>query len=213
MNQPSRPSISAARAFSVVELLVALMITSLLLAGTLSALRTSFNSYKVTTESASSHVVARMVMHRVTAMVRTGTDFGPYPVNPIRNPEIIPDPPRLEFTSGTDADTGETEVTRIERRDAPSAVIDAGGAPYELWYVRTVLDSADNVVSQSEAPLLTDVQAVSFTLRYDVGPRLRKMTMDLTIRPPTLEDASIAAGLHSPSFRFITSVSPRCTDF
>lgn len=200
------------RGFSMVELLVALVITSMLLAGTLSALRTSFNSYKVTTESASSHVVARMVMHRVTAMVRTGSDFGPFPVNPIRTPEITPDPPRLEFVSAVDDDAGTTEVTRIERRDAPAGVIDAGGAPYELWYVRTVLDDADNVVSTDEAPLLTDVQNVRFTLFYDVGPRLRKMTMDLTIRPPAMEAASVAAGLETPSFRFITSVSPRRTD-
>lgn len=212
MNHPLAAVRAERRGFSMVELLVALMITSMLLAGTLSALRTSFNSYKVTTESASSHVVARMVMHRVTAMVRTGTDFGPFPVNPIRTPEITPDPPRLEFVSDVDAGTGETEVTRIERRDAAGAIVDAGGAPYELWYVRTVLDSADNVVSVDEVPLLTDVQSVRFTLLYDVGPRLRKMTMDLTIRPPAMEDASVAAGLDTPSFRFITSVSPRRTD-
>ncbi|HZW10885.1 MAG TPA: prepilin-type N-terminal cleavage/methylation domain-containing protein [Phycisphaerales bacterium] len=71
-HRQSQPRGGAARAFSVVELLVALTISSLLLTATLVALDASFKSYKVTTESASSHVVARMVMHRMTTMIRTG---------------------------------------------------------------------------------------------------------------------------------------------
>lgn len=198
------------RGFSIVELLVALSITSILLAGTLQALQTSFNSYKVTTESASSHVVARMVMHRVTAMVRNGTEFAPFPVNPIRNPEIIPDPPFIEFTSSVDAATGNREITRLERRDAPSEFVDGGGAPFELWFVRTILDAGGSQIGDvDEFPLLTDVQNIRFTLNYDVGPRLERMTLDLTVRPQSLEDVAIAAGVDTPSFRFVTTVKPQ----
>ncbi len=194
----------------MVELLVAMSITSLLLAGTLQALQVSFNSYKVTTESASTHVVARMVMHRVTAMVRTGTEFAPFPINPIRDPELIPDPPFIEFTSSIDEDTGNKEITRLERRDAPSEFIAGGGAPYELWFVRTIISPDGSVVGTPEDfPLLTDVQNIRFTLKYDVGPRLERMTIDLTVRPQTLEDVAIAAGLDTPSFRFVTTVVPQ----
>ncbi len=208
----STPTISR-RGFSIVELLVALSITSMLLAGTLQALQTSFNSYKVTTESASTHVVARMVMHRVTAMVRTGTEFAPFPINPIRNPELIPDPAFIEFTSSVDAATGNKEITRLERRDAPTEFVAAGGAPFELWFVRTIINTAgDQVGQQQQFPLLTDVQNIRFTLQYDVGPRLERLTVDLTVRPQTLEDVAIAAGVDTPSFRFVTTVVPQRLD-
>lgn len=198
------------RAFSIVELLVALTITSMLLAGTLQALQTSFKSYKVTTESASTHVVARMVMHRLTAMIRTGTEFAPFPINPIRDPELIPDPAFIEFTSDVDSITGNKEITRIERRDAPSEFVASGGAPYELWFVRTII-TPDGVTvgTPEEFPLLTDVQSIRFTLEYDVGPRLERMTIDLIVRPQTLEDVAVAAGLETPSFRFVTTVVPQ----
>ncbi|MFG0258885.1 MAG: hypothetical protein ACF8LK_00920, partial [Phycisphaerales bacterium JB041] len=97
-------------------------------------------------------------------------------------------------------------VVRIERRDSAEENI------FELWYVQT--DMVDGV-QQGEAqsyPLLTNVQNVSFTLHYDVGPRLQHATIDLTIRPDDLEDAAIAANLDSASMRLVTTVSPRRTD-
>lgn len=195
-------------AFSIVELLVALMISSLLLTATLVALDASFRSYKVTTESASSHVVARMVMHRLNTMIRTGEEFGPYPLNPILQPVLVPDPPAIEFVTDRDEATGEETVVRLERRDAPP---DADAA-YELWYVQTqVLDDLP-VGEPDEYPLLTNVQNITFTLYYEVGPRLRAATVDLTIRPDDLKDAAVAAGLDSASLRLVTTISPRRTE-
>ncbi|MFG0259725.1 MAG: type II secretion system protein J, partial [Phycisphaerales bacterium JB041] len=102
------------RGFSVAELLMALMISSMLLTATLGALDGSFKAYKATTESASSHVIARMVMHRMTTMIRTGEDFGPYPINPILDPVLIPDPPEIEFVIDKNEATGFERVVRIE---------------------------------------------------------------------------------------------------
>ena len=196
----------ARRGFSVAELLIALMISSMLLTATLSALDGSFKAYKATTESASSHVVARMVMHRMSTMIRTGEDFGPYPVNPILDPVLVPDPPEIEFVVDRDEDTGFERVIRIERRDTAEDGI------FALWYVQT--DFVDGVQDgDAEAyPLLTNVQNVTFTLHYDVGPRLEHATIDLTIRPDDLDDAAIAANLESASMRLITTVSPRRMD-
>lgn len=194
------------RGFSVAELLIALMISSMLLTATLGALDGSFKAYKATTESASSHVIARMVMHRMTTMIRTGEDFGPYPINPILDPVLIPDPPEIEFVVDKDEATGFERVIRIERRDTAEEDV------YALWYVQT--DLVDGV-QQGEAesyPLLTNVQNVTFTLHYDVGPRLQHATIDLTIRPDDLNDAAIAANLESASMRLVTTVSPRRTD-
>ncbi|MEN0020702.1 MAG: type II secretion system protein [Planctomycetota bacterium] len=200
------------RGFSLVEVLVALAIVSTLMVSVLGALQASFDGYKVANESAASHVVARMVTHRVSSMVRTGTDFGPFPANAIRTPVLVPDPPRIEFATGIDAATGLTEVVKLERRAAPTEVIDAGGAPFELWYVRSLVGPSGVVGTPLEQPLLTDVQSLRFTMYYEPGPRLDRLTMDLIIRPPEMEDAAVAAGLDSPSFRFFTTVSPRRQD-
>jgi prepilin-type N-terminal cleavage/methylation domain-containing protein len=87
------------RGFSLIEVLVALTIMGTLLTAAMTALDTSFKSYKVTTEGASTHVIARMVMSRIMTMMRTGTEFGPYPVDPLdraQNP-VLSD--YLEFVS------------------------------------------------------------------------------------------------------------------
>ena len=207
MNHRSTPR-RVRRGFSVAELLVALMISSMLLTATLTALDASFKSYKATTESASSHVVARMVMHRLTTMIRTGEDFGPFPLNPIQDPVLIPDPPEIEFVTARDEDSGEETVVRIERRDASPG----GAAPYELWYVQTQVLDGEPVGEPEEYPLLTNVQHVLFTLRYDVGPRLQYATVDLTIHPDDLEDAAIAANLESASMRMVATIAPRRVD-
>ncbi|MBK7404851.1 MAG: prepilin-type N-terminal cleavage/methylation domain-containing protein [Phycisphaerales bacterium] len=198
----------ARSAFSIVELLVAMTISSLLLTATLAALDASFKSYKVTTESASSHVVARMVMHRLTTMIRTGEDFGPYPLNPILDPVLVPDPPAIEFVTRRDEDAGTETIARVERRDAP----DGSAARFELWYVETVMLDGEPVGEPKEYPLLNNVQNITFTLYYDVGPRLREATVDLTIRPDDLKDAAIAAGLDSASLRLVSTISPRRVD-
>ncbi len=201
-------SANARRGFSIAELLVALLISSMLLTATLTALDASFKAYKATTESASSHVVARMVMQRLTTMIRTGEEFGPFPLNPITDPVLIPDPPELEFVTGRDEVTGEETVVRLERRDAPPGSV----APFELWYTQTIVLDGVPVGDSEEYPLLTNVQSVRFTLYYDVGPRLEHATVDLTIHPDDLEDAAIAANLESASLRLVATISPRRTD-
>ncbi|GJM19300.1 MAG: hypothetical protein DHS20C14_15130 [Phycisphaeraceae bacterium] len=192
------------RAFSLVELLIALTITATLLTATLAAFDTSFKSYKVTNESASTNVVARIVMQRVTAMIRTGEEFGPYPVNPITTPVIESD--RLEFVSFREPSTGTERVTTIERRPG---VGDEG--PWQLWYVITTY--VNDIYSDSdEAPLLTGLTNLSFTLEYDVGPRLRRATIDMVIKPNDLQDAAIADELETPTIRLVASATPRRLD-
>ena len=80
---PRRTSVCMRRGgFSLVEVLIALAITSTLLTATLVALDASFRAYQSTTEEVSSNSIGRLVMHRLLTMIRTGTDFGPYPDDP-----------------------------------------------------------------------------------------------------------------------------------
>ena len=69
----------ATRAFSLVEVLVALAITVVLLVATMLALRASFESYRRSAERVSMNVSGRLIIERVQMMIRGGVDFGPLP--------------------------------------------------------------------------------------------------------------------------------------
>ena len=194
------------RGFSMIEVLVSLMITGLLLTATLSALDASFKAYQVTTEGASSNVIARTVMHRMSAMVRTGTDFGPYPDDVLDAANNPMDSTFMEFSLGEVA--GGTRVVRLERRDAPQG----SSAPYELWYVEQTVDDSGTVIDGDGRPLLVGLTELNFNLEYDVGPRLKRATIDLTVLPNDFQDASFKTELHTDTIRLVSTVSPRKLD-
>lgn len=194
------------RGFSIVEMLIALAITATLLTATLAALDTSFKSYKVTTEGASTNVVSRMVMQRVMSMVRNGAEFGPFPDDVLDAAQNPVTSTFIEFETFNDGG-GNSQVIRIERRDQA----DAASGPYEMWYVQTDIVSG---VSQTpiERPLISGVQELQFTLEYGVGPRLRRATVDLTVRPNDFQAASFHSDLEAPSIRLVSTVNPRRLD-
>lgn len=193
-------------AFSLVEVLVALAITGMLLGATLAALDASFKSYKQVTESASTNVVTRIVMQRLMAMIRTGTEFGPYPDDPL-DPDVNPVYSNaIEFQSGVPG-SSDYKVIRIERRDPAQP----SSGPYELWYVETRY-SGGAQTGRDERPLLTNVRDVLFTLEYDVGPRLRRATVDLTVDPNDFQGASFHNDMAAPTIRMVSTAIPRRLD-
>ena len=203
-SQSPRHAAYSRRGFSMIEVLISLTISATLLTATLGALDGSFKAYKVTTEGASTNVVARIVMQRLTAMIRTGDSFGPYPVNPISTPVLESD--YIEFVSFRDESTGTERVTRLEKRDGPE---DSG--VFELWYIVTTYVGGD-YDSDDEAPLLINLNDVKFTMDYDVGPRLKRVTVDLVIQPDDLQDVAIGSKLEAPTIRLVASASPRLED-
>jgi len=194
------------RGFSIAEMLIALTITATLLTATLTALDTSYRSYKVTTEGASTNVISRMVMQRVMTMIRTGTEFGPYPEDVFDSAQNPLSSTSIEFVTRDDG-AGNRQVVQIERRDAETAA----RGPYELWYVQT--DFVSNVAQAAiERPLITGVTEARFTLEYDVGPRLRRATVDLTVKANDYQDASFSSNLEAPNIRLVSTVNPRRLD-
>jgi hypothetical protein len=145
-----------------------------------------------------------MVMARTMAMIRTGTEFGPFPadvLDPNQNPL---DSTAIEFVTLDDPDTLERRIVRVERRDAPVG----SQAPFELWYVQTTfINGVETAIV--ERPLLTGVVEARFTLQYGVGPRLERATVDLNIRPNDFQDASFTTDLETPTIRLVSSVAPR----
>lgn len=160
------------RGFSLIDMLLALAISGMALAATFQALNVSFMNYQKITDSASSHVVSRIMMHRILALIRTGTDFGPFPADVLVDPEIQAD--FIEFVSQRDDDGDPTQVMRIEFRQ------DAGEPLGDLWLV---LIDPSGAAADREQLMLDSVEAAQFRMRYDVGPRLLRCTVDLSIIP------------------------------
>ncbi|QYU67212.1 prepilin-type N-terminal cleavage/methylation domain-containing protein [Leptolyngbya sp. 15MV] len=207
MPEPWRPTIiiSPRRGFSVVELLIALTISSLLLSACLVALDSTFKSYQRTTESASSHVVSRLVMYRVLSMIRQGTEFAPYPLDVIANPRID-NASFIEFVSNEDGNI--REVTRIERVADPELT-----GTFRLQFTRTTY-TAGAQTAQESGVLINNLRDASFTLLFDIGPRLIKATVDLTVLPDDVRnnETAIATGMDGRVLRFVASTSPRRLD-
>lgn len=204
MTHSMNPIRRSRRGFSIIEILVSLTITGTLLAASLVALDAAFRSYKQTTDSASTHVVSRMVMNRLMSMVRTGVEFGPSPHDVLLDP--ILQSTYIEFVTKDDGE-GNRRIVRMERRDATNAA----RGPYELWYMQRDY-SGNDVVASDERPMITGCTEVWFQLQYDVGPRLRRATVDLTVRPNDYQGASFHSDLEVPTIRLVSSVSPRKLD-
>ncbi|MFM9996964.1 MAG: PilW family protein [Phycisphaerales bacterium] len=193
------------RAFSMIELLIALSISGMLLSACLVALDSSFKSYEVTTESASTHVVSRMVMHRALAMIRSGESFGPYPVGVIVPTKITSD--YIEFVTARNDAAAYRQITRLEK------VADgvAGVGFFQLMYKRWEYTGAAQT-SFVEYPLIRNLRAATFTLEYDRGPKLRRATVDLTIKPDDDQAVAVSSALEANVIRLIASASPRRLD-
>lgn len=194
----------ARRGFSIVEMLIALTISATLLTAVLGALDACFKSYKVTTESASTHVVSRIVIHRLLAMIRTGTEFGPYPADVLAPEQNPVSAGFIEFLSEQDREAGLERVTRIERR----SVGEGQEGAFELWYELFDVSGAEPVLLE-ERPLLTNLREASFTLEYEPGPRLIRATVDLAIGANDYQEINSGLSTTPPVIRLVASASPR----
>ncbi len=196
------------RGFSLIEMLVSLTITGTLLTAALSALDASFKSYKFTTDGASTHVVSRITMHRLMGMIRTGSDFAPYPVDPLDSAQNPVTSDFIEFHGALPNNPDVTlRVIRIEKRSTGEVV---GGVPiFELWYVQDDFDANDDILVHEARPLIANLQDVQFTLQYDVGQQLLAATVDMTVRPNDAGGATMFTAVDSPTIRFVSTISPR----
>ncbi len=198
---------SSARGFSIIEMLIALAITSTLLTASLAALDASFKGYKQATDTASTNVVSRLVMHRMMSLIRTGTNFGPYPADVLDTASNPVSSSFIEFEAFNNADTLESRIVRIERRAS------TGGrpGPFELWYTQQEFSNGTET-HKEERPLLSGLTELEFTLEYDVGPRLRRATVDMTVQPQDMKDIQVHSTVTANTIRFVSSVNPRNLD-
>lgn len=166
----------------------------MLLSSVMMALQASFRAYQATTESASRHTIARLMMHRVLGLIRTGSDFGPFPANVLTNPIIDSD--YMEFI------TASGEIIRIEYRLDDRAIYlirDPGGADPDTQLLIT------GVEPQYDAG---GARLLPFRLRYGVGPVLYRATIDLLIAGDPDVQLTVE-GDDVPPLRMVASTMPR----
>jgi prepilin-type N-terminal cleavage/methylation domain-containing protein len=184
-----RNTMRCARGFSLVEMLIALAISAALLVAVLSALVASFRAYQATTEQASTHVVGRVIMHRMMALVRNGVDFGPLPED-ARDRYVVTD----EFVFVDD--DGREIALRLDR--AASALlmqVDDAAEQLLLEGVRGPVDSAGEAIG-------------AFTLEFESGTTLVRASFDLTVDAD--DNASVALeGDEVVPIRLVGSTAPR----
>jgi prepilin-type N-terminal cleavage/methylation domain-containing protein len=183
----------ARRAFSLVEMLIALTITSTLLTATFVALDASFMAYQKTTEVASTHTIARLTMHRMLSLLRTGTDFGPYP-NDIGSETVI-ESEFVEFYASTG------ELMRLEWIPDEEA----------LYLVRIAGDGTEDpqLLLENVTQLDEDGEIITpFTLEYRNGTQLYRATVDLTLIPDDNMSVSLD-GDNQDVLRLVASAMPR----
>lgn len=220
------------RGLSLIEMMIALTISVTLMTATLAALDTMFKGYQQTTESASTNVISRIVMARLTSMVRTGSGFGPLPADVLDSAENPIASDYFQFASARDADGVPREVIRIEYRvpaglaasdedwgtnpplrtwavaDGPPDPLWPGVAG-ELWFVRLDVTEDPPAVLQ-ENPLISGVRSAIFTMHYDIGPALTRASIDMTIEPDDSRDLTVHSDLGTAqTFRLVASAAPR----
>lgn len=189
------------RGFNIVELLIALAITGALLSATMVALDASFMAYQSTTEVASTHTVGRLMMYRMLTLIRSGQDFGPFPVNPqdsiVQSDFIeILTPPTAANPAGQIL-----ELRWVEADQALYVVVDPG-LPGEAQYLLL-----EGVVRQDD-PNNPGDYIRPFTLEYEVGRELHRATIDLTIVPDDNMSVELD-GDNQEIIRMVASAMPR----
>ena len=189
MNQLRHPR-RARRGFSLIEMLVALGICSALLTATLVSLHASFRAYQSTTEQASTHVIGRVVMHRVMGLVRNGVGFGPLPEDP-RETSIATD----EMTFMDDQDR---EITLRLDRQHSILLMQVDNTPEQV------------LLEGVRGPIDTDgSQLGAFQLEYVNGFKLVRASFDLTVAADdTTQDLSVEGDDVVP-IRLVGSTAPR----
>jgi prepilin-type N-terminal cleavage/methylation domain-containing protein len=178
------------RGFNLIELLIALAISSALLTATMVALDASFTAYQATTEYASTHTIGRLSIQRLLTLIRTGREFGPFPLNPH---STIVESDYIEFLD----ESGNLLVIEW-RPDEEALYVQANGSDYLLL---------EGVLAQFD-PDDPDVQIPPFTLEYERGRTLYRATVDLLIKPDDNMDVEIE-GNYADTIHIVASAMPR----
>ena len=187
---------TARRGFNLIEMMIALAITAVLLVSVMVALHASFMAYQSTTEIASTHTIARLVMHRMLALIRTGQDFGPFPINP-QDSIVVSD--EIEFL------TPDADLIRLEWFETADATHPLPLTLYVVINNGTPQALLEGVILQPDG---SGGHVAPFTLQYKLGRHLHRATIDIAVVPD--DNMSVATdGDNTQQIRLVASAMPR----
>jgi len=183
------------RGFNLIELLIALSITSALLTATLVSLNASFTAYQTTTEVASTHTIGRLTINRLLTMIRMGKEFGPFPTNPL-DTTVFSD--LLEF------ETPEGQIMTVEFLDTQQklnvTVTDPAAGTTNTY---TLLEGVMRQFDDDGNPLSP------FVLEYEKGRHLFRATIDLLVKPDDNMSVDMDGQNDNQTIRLVASAMPR----
>ncbi len=189
------------RGFNLIEMLIALAITTALLSATMMALDASFMAYQTTTEVASTHTISRLVMLRLMTLIRTGQEFGPFPINP---QDSLVESTEIEFLTPGNEVT-DSQLVRIEWFETPDGQHPVGNALYVV-----IDDGTPQLLLGGVIPAFDEFneQIMPFTMEYKLGRKLYRATVDLTIVPDDNMSVELD-GDNQQEIRLVATTMPR----
>jgi len=173
------------RGFTLPEVLIALAISALLLAGLFASLHGTVDAYRRSAAEGVNRLTARLLVERIALLVRTGVAFGPLP-NVATETEVESDV--LEITT---ADGQEVEIEWDSVNELLIMSVDGKSSAVLGGVVQTI-------GGESIAP---------FLLQYENGTTLQRVTINLAVDPDPEHATTMDGG--DERIRFTTSVMPR----
>ena len=175
------------RGFSLIEVLIALLLSSILLTAMFVALDVSFRAYRASAEEVSANVQGRIIVERLQALIRSGVDFTPLPPSP----------------STTQMDTDMLSI-QMPAGDWITVTWDAG-LNQMRWTDTTGTWPLLEGVTQS---LDSGGTLQPFRLEFHEGRWLMNATVDLVVEVEETEGLDME-GDQTPPLRFTGSARPR----
>ncbi len=179
--------VNRTRGFSLVELLIALMLSSLLMTAVMVSLDSGFRAYRKSAEEVSTNVQGRIIIERLQALIRSGTDFGPLPASP--SDQVIQ-------TTSLDI--------KMPEGDWITVAWDANAAQLTWTDTSGTLPLLEGVTQELDAGGTMQ----PFRLNYSDGRWLMNATVDLVVEPELTAGLDLE-GDSTPPLRFTGSARPR----
>ena len=175
------------RGFSLVEMLIALALASMLLTAVMVSLDASFRAYRASAERVSANVQGRIIVERLQALIRAGADFGPLP-------------------SSSSTGIIETDALDIQMAEGDWITVAWDSVNQQLtWTDSTgVWPLIDGVTQKLENGAVLQ----PFRLQFHDGRWLLNATVDLVVEPELVDGLDLE-GDSTPPLRFIGSARPR----
>ncbi|MDP7009387.1 MAG: type II secretion system protein [Phycisphaerales bacterium] len=173
------------RGFTLVEVIIALAIASLLLSGLFASLQGSIQAYRASAAEGVNSLTARLLVERIALLVRTGVDFGPLPTVATEN-EV------------------ESNVLEITTQEGQDIEIEWHSASNELTMT---VDGTSSTVLGGVVQTTGGSSITPFLLQFEHGTTLQRVTINLAVVPDPEHATAMDGG--DQTLRFTTSVMPR----